>query len=133
MLFRSADVILPMLTLEITAIRDMRLFLDVAEQLGYSERVEIVLNRADSSLGVKIADAEQSIGRRIVHTIVSDGRSVVTALNRGIPFVLSTPEALVSRDIRRMAAALVGMGTETVPDRTGTGRTAQRRSILAWR
>ena len=35
-----------------------------------------------------------SIGRKIDHTVVSDGRTVVYALNRGVPFVVgSTPGA----------------------------------------
>ena len=81
-----------MLSLEITSIKNMRLFLEVAEQLGYeSGKVRLVLNRADSALGIRVADVEHSIGRKVDDTIVSDGRSVVYALNRGVPFFLSQP------------------------------------------
>ena len=98
-----------MLTLEITSIKNMRLFLEVAEQLGYEDgKVRLVLNRADSTLGIRVADVEHSIGRKVDHTIVSDGRSVVYALNRGVPFFLSNREAQVSQDILRLATALVG-------------------------
>src|SRR3954470_19519408 len=46
----AADLVLTMLSLEITSIKNMRLFLEVAEQLGYEqEKVKLVLNRADSS------------------------------------------------------------------------------------
>jgi pilus assembly protein CpaE len=42
----AADVILTMLSLEITSIKNMRLFLEVAEQLGYEAgKVRLVLNR----------------------------------------------------------------------------------------
>ena len=64
---------------------------DIARQIG-GDRVEVVLNRADSSLGVRSSDAEQSIGRRIAHTVVSDGRSVVTALNREVVRIIQLPE-----------------------------------------
>ena len=75
-----------MLSLEITSIKNMRLFLEVADQLGYEQgKVKLVLNRADSSLGIRVTDVENSIGRKVDHTIVSDGRSVVYALNRGVP------------------------------------------------
>ena len=85
-----ADIVLTMLSLEITTIKNIRLFLEVADQLGYSQdKIRLVLNRADSSLGIRVADVEHSIGRRVDHTIVSDGRSVVYALNRGVPFFLS--------------------------------------------
>ncbi len=80
----AADTVLTVLSLEITSIKNMRLFLEVAEQLGYEQnKVKLVLNRADSSLGIRVTDVENSIGRKVDHTIVSDGRSVVYALNRG--------------------------------------------------
>jgi len=48
---------------------------------------------------------EHSIGRKVDNTIVSDGRAVVYALNRGVPFVLSNREAQVSQDVFRLATA----------------------------
>ena len=73
----SADTILTMLSLEITSIKNMRLFLEVAEQLGYEGgKVRLVLNRADSALGIRVADVENSVGRKIDHQVVSDGRTV---------------------------------------------------------
>ena len=44
-------MILTLLSLEITSVKNMRLFLKVAEQLGYGpEKVRLVLNRADSTV-----------------------------------------------------------------------------------
>ena len=105
----AADTVLTILSLEITSIKNMRLFLEVADQLGYEHgKVKLVLNRADSSLGIRVTDVENSIGRKVDHTIVSDGRSVVYALNRGVPFFLSNREAEVSQDILRLATAVAG-------------------------
>jgi MinD-like ATPase involved in chromosome partitioning or flagellar assembly len=39
---------------------------------------------------------------------VSDGRLVVQANNEGMPFVVSSPDAAVSRDVGRVAMALMG-------------------------
>jgi pilus assembly protein CpaE len=104
-----SDTVLTVLSLEITSIKNMRLFLEVAEQLGYEQnKVKLVLNRADSSLGIRVTDVENSIGRKVDHTIVSDGRSVVYALNRGVPFFLSNREAQVSQDILRLATSVTG-------------------------
>ena len=128
-----ADVILTMLSLEITSIKNMRLFLEVADQLGYEKpKVKLVLNRADSTLGIRVADVEHSIGRKVDHTIVSDGRSVVYALNRGVPFLLSNREAQVSQDILRLAQAVSGERHAVVPAE-GTKTTQQRKSLFAWR
>ena len=128
----AADVILTMLSLEITSIKNMRLFLEVAEQLGYeSGKVRLVLNRADSALGIRVADVEHSIGRKVDETIVSDGRSVVYALNRGVPFFLSNREAQVSQDILRLARSVIGERSTVEPpiDKKPT----QKKSLFAWR
>jgi pilus assembly protein CpaE len=132
----EADLILTLLTLEITSVKNMRLFLEVCEQLGYGpEKIRLVLNRADSTLGIRVADVEHSIGRKVDHTIVSDGRSVVYALNRGVPFFLSNREAQVSQDIERLAKAVTGP-----PPTTATARSeksakvaAKNKSLFAWR
>jgi pilus assembly protein CpaE len=127
-----ADVILTMLSLEITSIKNMRLFLEVAEQLGYEQgKVRLVLNRADSTLGIRVADVEHSIGRKVDHTVVSDGRSVVYALNRGVPFFLSNREAQVSQDILRLAQAVAG-ASAAEPAEDARKSTA-RKSLFAWR
>ena len=128
----SADVILTMLSLEITSIKNMRLFLEVAEQLGYeSGKVRLVLNRADSALGIRVADVEHSIGRKVDETVVSDGRSVVYALNRGVPFFLSNREAQVSQDILRLARSVVGERSKTGAD--DSRKATQKKSLFAWR
>jgi pilus assembly protein CpaE len=127
-----ADVILTMLSLEITSIKNMRLFLEVADQLGYEPgKVKLVLNRADSTLGIRVQDVEHSIGRKVDHTIVSDGRSVVYALNRGVPFFLSNREAQVSQDVMRLASAIAGEAV--VAPVAEEPKVAQKKSLFAWR
>jgi pilus assembly protein CpaE len=129
----SADIILTMLSLEITSIKNMRLFLEVAEQLGYEAgKVRLVLNRADSALGIRVADVEHSIGRKVDETIVSDGRSVVYALNRGVPFFLSNREAQVSQDILRLARSVIGDRSQ-VAATEDTGKVTNKKSMFAWR
>jgi pilus assembly protein CpaE len=127
-----SDLILAVLTLEITNIKNMRLFLEVAEQLGYEKgKVRLVLNRADSALGIRVADVENSIGRKIDRTIVSDGRSVVYALNRGVPFVLSNREAQVSQDVLALARSVVSDAKPAVAEDRKAA--PQRKSLFAWR
>jgi pilus assembly protein CpaE len=129
----SADIILTMLSLEITSIKNMRLFLEVADQLGYeSGKVRLILNRADSALGIRVQDVEHSIGRKVDETIVSDGRSVVYALNRGVPFFLSNREAQVSQDILRLARSVVGDRSQ-VAATEDTRKVTNKKSLFAWR
>ena len=120
-----------MLSLEITSIKNMRLFLEVADQLGYeSGKVRLVLNRADSALGIRVADVEHSIGRKVDETIVSDGRSVVYALNRGVPFFLSNREAQVSQDVLRLARSVVGERAHVAPAAPRTPRKAGAEEVV---
>jgi len=112
-----ADIVLVVLTLEMTSIKNIRLFLEVAETLGYQDKIRLVLNRADTTLGIRVADVEHSIGRKVDNTIVSDGRAVVYALNRGVPFVLSNREAQVAQDVLRLATAVTGNRQSSEDDR----------------
>jgi pilus assembly protein CpaE len=127
-----ADIVVTVLSLEITSIKNLRLFLEVAGQLGYeSDKMMLVLNRADAALGIRVQDVEQSIGRKVDHTIVSDGRSVVFAVNRGVPFYLSNRDAQVSQDILRLAKAVVGDYARATAD--DESKASQKKSLFAWR
>ncbi|HYR94488.1 MAG TPA: response regulator [Methylomirabilota bacterium] len=115
-----SDVILTLMTLEITSLKNVRVFMEIAEKLGYgNEKVQLVANRNDSSGGIKASDVEASLGRKIPHTIVSDGRTLVLAVNRGVPFVISHRDSQVSKDIFTLAAKLSGGSEE--PAAAGAG------------
>ncbi len=74
----AADQILIVAALEITTIKNVRLFLEVADQLDYDRsKLRLVINRSDASQGIRIGDVEASIRRSIDGTIVSDGRLAV--------------------------------------------------------
>jgi pilus assembly protein CpaE len=131
----QSDVVLTVLTLEITNIKNIRQFLALAEQLGYPEgKVQLLLNRADSGYGIRLQDVESSIGRKISHSVVSDGRTVVYALNRGVPFIVAARQTRVSEDVARLARTIVGAAEQSQPIEV-PARAAQRRSggLFQWR
>jgi len=122
-----ADVILTLMTLEITSLKNVRVFMEVVEKLGYDEaKVQLVANRNDSSGGIKASDVEASLGRKIPHTIVSDGRTLVLAVNRGVPFVISHRDSQVAKDIFSLAQKVAQTDTAPVP----AGKQAQARGGL---
>ena len=122
-----ADVILTLMTLEITSLKNVRVFMEVVEKLGYDEaKVQLVANRNDSSGGIKASDVEASLGRKIPHTIVSDGRTLVLAVNRGVPFVISHRDSQVAKDIFALAQKIAV--TEAAP--AAAGKQAQARGGL---
>ena len=105
----AADTIVVLTALEITTIKNVRLFLEVAEQLDYGRsKIRLVINRADAAQGIRIPDVEASVRRPIDGTIVSDGRLSVLAVNRGVPFVVSHPDSVLSRDVANLARTLAG-------------------------
>ena len=115
----AADQILVVAALEITTIKNVRLFLEVADQLDYERsKIRLVINRSDASQGIRIGDVEASIRRSIDGTIVSDGRLAVLAVNRGVPFVVSHPESPLSRDVVKLARTLAGEGTAATTSKT---------------
>ena len=120
----AADQILVVAALEITTIKNVRLFLEVADQLDYERsKMRLVINRSDASQGIRIGDVEASIRRPIDGNIVSDGRLAVLAVNRGVPFVVSHPESPLSRDVIQLARTIAGEGA-TKTDKTD--RSAKR-------
>jgi len=130
----QSDVVLTVLTLEITNIKNIRQFLALVEQLGYPEgKVQLLLNRADSGYGIRLQDVESSIGRKISHSVVSDGRTVVYALNRGVPFMVAARQTRVSEDVARLAKTIVN--GEHAQLTQAPARAAQRKSggLFQWR
>ncbi len=125
----TADVILTLMTLEITSLKNVRVFLEIAEKLGYDEKkVQLVANRNDSSGGIKASDVEASLGRKIPHTIVSDGRALVLAVNRGVPFVISHRDSQVSKDMFTLAARLSGQD-QTAATSPAPAKAAQKSGL----
>jgi len=124
-----ADVILTLMTLEITSLKNVRVFMEIVEKLGYDEKkVQLVANRNDSSGGIKASDVESSLGRKIPHTIVSDGRALVLAVNRGVPFVISHRDSQVAKDIFTLAAKLSG-SDEPAPAGTAPQKAPARQGL----
>jgi len=118
-----ADDILVIAALEITTIKNVRLFLEIADQLEYDPaKIRLVINRSDTAQGIRIGDVEASIRRPIDGAIVSDGRLAVLAVNRGVPFVVSHPEAALSRDIAKLARTIGG----ELPTTSTTEKPAKR-------
>ena len=128
----QSDVVLTVLTLEITNIRNIRQFLALMDQLNYPEgKIQLVLNRADSGYGIRFQDVESSVGRKIDHTVVSDGRTVVFALNRGVPFVIASRQAKVSEDVFRLAKSV--LGDEVAEIERVPLRSTPRKGLFQWR
>jgi pilus assembly protein CpaE len=86
-----ADRIVLVTTPEIGAVYQTARFLEVADALGYKDRVSLVVNRAGSGLDLK--SVEDNIGAPIAASIVSAGRAVLAAGNHGKPLLLDDAQS----------------------------------------
>ena len=125
---------LTVLTYDLASIKNTRVFLGVAERLGYTEdKVKVVLNKADSTNGITLADLEGSIGRRVDFTVGSDARAAIHAMNHGVPFTVGNGAAQISRDIVAIARAVAApMAAEPIQIAAPPPR-ASRAAIFARR
>ena len=103
----ASDLILEVLAYDSMAIRALAMADDAFATIGYApSKLETVLNRSDSTGGFSKADVEEALNRKIDHEVVSDGRLVMAANNEGVPFVLASPDAPISKGVQEMAQSL---------------------------
>ncbi|HEX7256411.1 MAG TPA: AAA family ATPase [Gaiellaceae bacterium] len=100
------DELLLLCGLDVPTIKNVRLSLQTLELLSFpTERIRVVLNRANSNVGMKRGEVEAALEQSVRFEIPSD-RAVPLAVNRGNPAVVSDPKADFSRAVREMAKAL---------------------------
>jgi pilus assembly protein CpaE len=94
--------------LDSLSLKNTKLGLETLELMGYErDRIRIVLNRADTNVGVTQDDVTAVVGRRPDVLVPSD-RDVVRSINEGAPIVQSRPRSEVARSFRALAAAYTG-------------------------
>jgi pilus assembly protein CpaE len=117
-LLDSSDIVLLVVTYDSTTIHNTIAVAEVFSSIGYApDKIQYLVNRSDSSGGIGHDELARALGRRPDFEVVSDGRLVVQANNEGMPFVVSSPDAAVSRDIRRVALTLLGRAPVNAPVR----------------
>jgi Flp pilus assembly CpaE family ATPase len=83
-------------------------------KIGYpAAKLRYLVNRADSPAGLDPAELVARLGREPEYRVRSDGKVVVSASNRGQAFVVTDPEALVSRDVIEIARRLAPARAES--------------------
>jgi pilus assembly protein CpaE len=122
--FDESDWLVMLATLDVPSIKNLRLTLQTMELLHFPKsRIRVVVNRADSKVGLRLPDVEKLLSSPVDATIPSS-RSVPLSVNKGSPIMLEEPKGPVADAVRRVAAQL----TATQPART---KQKQRRSLFA--
>ncbi len=114
-----ADEYVLMTSMDVPALKSLKVALETMDTLGYPRsKWRIVLNRADSSVGLTLQDVEEMLGLPISVAIPSSG-DVPGSVNAGVTLMESKPQHAVSKAIRRLAQ-LEAYGTD--PDSQRRGR-----------
>jgi pilus assembly protein CpaE len=121
----SADRIILVATPEVPAIKNAKVFFDVADALDYPpEKIWLVINQADRRGAIRTADIEGSIKHPIAAAIPMDERSVFMAANQGIPLVVAHRGSPVAQALFALAAR-VRKELEVEPEPEGAAAKAE--------
>jgi len=99
-----SDLILLIISLDLPTIKNVKKGLDVLRSLNLLSRTVLVLNRSSGIAGIEAADVEKLLEMKIIASIPSDGKLVVSSINKGIPFVKLNQRANVSKGINDLFA-----------------------------
>jgi len=98
--------------LDSLSLKNTKLGLETLDLMGYERnRVSIVLNRADTNVGVTQDDVTAIVGRP-PDVLVPSHRDIVRSINEGTPIVLSRPRSEAAKAFRTLAAGYIGGATE---------------------
>lgn len=124
--FDMSDVSILLATLDVPAIKNLRLTLDTLDLLGHTrDSWVVVLNRSDTKVGLTADDVAGALHRPIAVQIPSS-LAVPAATNRGVPIVLDEPKHPVSSALKALTRDYV-----RVPD--GDRRTGEPALVAARR
>ena len=106
---RQTDLVVLVLRLDFTCLRNARRALEHLNQLGVArDAVRVIVNRYGRAQEIPAAKAEEALGLKIAHFVPDDPKSVNRANNNGVPVVRESPSARVSRSLAQLAASVNG-------------------------
>lgn len=102
--FDIAELILLVANPDIPALKNARLFFELADALDYSpQKTVLILNKTDRHWGIRAEDIERTMKRPVVAQIPLDERVAVMAVNRGVPFVIHDQARPISQSVFQLA------------------------------
>jgi len=101
--FDESDVFALLATLDIPALKNLKLTLETLDLLNYPrDKWRVVLNRSDSKVGLAMGEVEKTL-RVPISAEIPSSRDVPASINRGVPIVLESPGHSVSTAIKQFA------------------------------
>lgn len=120
----QTDLVVVVAMMDVPSIKNLRMTSQTLQDLGIPrDRMRLVLNRADSKVGLTVKEVESSLGTQVDAQIPSS-REVPFTVNQGQPIVTERSRSGVSDAIRDLLDQLRQRpsGTRTNDDSGGRGR-----------
>jgi pilus assembly protein CpaE len=100
-------VLLLLCGLDVPTLKNVKLALQTLELLSFPRgRIQVVLNRANTKVGMRADEVEQALGMKLRHKIPSD-RMVPLSVNQGKPVVLTDQKGDFGRSIEALAKTML--------------------------
>lgn len=116
------DQLLLLCGLDVPTLKNVKLSLQTLELLSFPHgRIKVVLNRANTKVGMKPSEVEQALGMKLQNHVPSD-RAVPVSVNRGKPVVLADEGSDFGRSVRALAKGV--LPTPAQPAKRGLFRSA---------
>jgi pilus assembly protein CpaE len=110
----SSDIVM-VGTLDSLSLKNTKLGLETLGLMDYDEsKIQLVLNRADSRVGISQHDVVAVLGREPDVFIPSD-REIPRAVNEGVPVTISRPQSYAASSFYDLAALFTGGPAEQEP------------------
>ena len=107
--FDLSEVICLVTSLDVVGVKHLSKGLDTLLSIGLPrERFRVVLNRADSKVGLDATDVER-VMKIQVDAMIPSSRLVPTSLNKGRPIVIDEPTSDVAVAVRQLANRFIGV------------------------
>jgi pilus assembly protein CpaE len=112
-----SDVVVLVTTQEIPSIKNSRLILDLMSTMGISkDRIIFAMNRFDKRIAITPERVGENLKHEVSAVIPLDEKVAITAVNRGIPFMLDNKSQLIGRGIFSLAetvrARIIALDTD---------------------
>jgi pilus assembly protein CpaE len=115
-------------SMDVPSIKNMKLALQTLTLLDVPrERIHLVLNRADSEVGLRLGEVERTLGTRVEVSIPS-GREVPLSINRGVPLMLEMSNSPVTAALQKLTALVTGNDEPALVDARKEGGWLRRKA-----
>lgn len=102
-----SDHVCVVATLDVVGIKHLAKMLETFNSIGFDrEMLHVILNRADSKVGLDLADVER-VTKFKIDALVPSSRLIPTSLNHGRPIYMEDASSPVSQSVEAIAARLV--------------------------